>query len=392
MRILVLVLTVFLFFVWLGLKIQADPGYVLLAYQHWTLETPLWFAITSIVIGFLIFYMLMRLLNGLGTMTTRWRLWAKQRRLRRAHERTSRGLLAFAEGHWKAAERDLIKASQYTDMPLINYLAAARAAQELGEYEKRDDYLHKAHLLTPTAEVAVGLTQAQLQYSHQQLEQALATLRRIHDLAPKNTYVLRLLQKIYLELRDYESLEALLPELRKYRIISPANEDALMQTIYLGLLSKAEKENSAEMINAVWVRIPKEMKVQPAILGKYVTFLMRTHEMQPALNLLADGIKRGWNAQLVEDYGNIEGPDPAHQLTHAEAWLKSHPNDPALLLTLAKLCLRNQLWGKAKSYLETCLSVSPSPAAYWLLGQLSEKLGDNPKAWECYRNGLAIYQ
>src|SRR3990167_379310 len=250
MRILLLFLAVFLFFVWLGLKIQADPGYVLLAYQHWTVEMPLWAGITAIILGFVLFYIILRLLNQLGSITTRWRLWARQRRLRRAHERTSRGLLELAEGRFASAEKDLLRAAQYTDMPLINYLAAARAAQAQGQYERRDDYLHKAHLVTPSAEIAVGLTQAQLQYGHQQLEQALATLRRLHDLAPKNVCVLQLLQKIYLDLRDYESLEALLPQLRKYKVILAADATALEQTIFIGLLTKAEKENSIETVNA----------------------------------------------------------------------------------------------------------------------------------------------
>jgi HemY protein len=33
-------------------------------------------------------------------------------------------------------------------------------------------------------------------------------------------------------------------------------------------------------------------------------------------------------------------------------WLRSHARDPALLLTLGKLCMKQGLWGKAQSYIE----------------------------------------
>ena len=54
--------------VWLGLKIKADPGYALFAYQHWTVEMPLWFAGFLIFLTYLAFYALTRLLYNTGTL------------------------------------------------------------------------------------------------------------------------------------------------------------------------------------------------------------------------------------------------------------------------------------------------------------------------------------
>lgn len=390
MKLLVLFLSVLILFVWLGLKIQADPGYVLFAYQQWTVETPLWFAIAAIVVGFVLLHLLLRLLYRLGSVAGRWRVWAQQRRLRRAHERTSRGLIELAEGHWRAAEKDLLKAAQYTDMPLINYLSAARAAQELGEDERRDEYLHKAHLVMPSAEIAVGLTQAQLQFNHQQLEQALATLRRLHELAPKHPYILKLLQKIYLELQDYENLEALLPNLKKAKVLSPADMLLLQQKIYSGLLQQAEKAHDQTAVETVWNRMPKELQKEPIILTQYVRYLLKTKHEVLAEQLLRETLKKKWDETLVMYYGLVAGEESEKQLAQAEGWLKSHPENPALLLCLGRLCIRNSLWGKARSYLETCIALSPSAEAYSALAQLLEKMGEPEQASQCYRKGLLL--
>src|SRR3989338_642670 len=390
MKLLILFLSVLVLFVWLGLKIQNDPGYVLFAYDQWTIETPLWFVIAATVIFFILFYIILQFLIRLGNVATQFRTWAQQRRLRRAHERTSRCLMELAEGQWKLAEKNLLKAVQYTDMPLINYLSAARAAQELGEHERRDDYLHKAHLAMPSAEIAVGLTQAQLQFNHHQLEQALATLRRLHELSPKHIYILKLLQSIYLELRDYENLETLLPSLKKLKVLPGLEFDSLQQKTYIGLLKQAEKSHATEMVETVWQRIPKELQQEPSLLIVYAKHLMKEKKEVMAEQLIKEALKKHWNDDLVSLYGLVVGEHIDKQLSHAEQWLRFHGENPALLLCLGRLSIQNSLWGKARSYLETSLSFSPSAETYSVLAQLLEKMGEATQANQCYRKGLLL--
>ncbi len=51
-------------------------------------------------------------------------------------------------------------------------------------------------------------------------------------------------------------------------------------------------------------------------------------------------------------------------------------DDPALTLTLARLCIANKLWGKARNYLDASLTVEPSADAYAELGRLLVFLGE----------------
>ena len=87
-----------------------------------------------------------------------------------------------------------------------------------GEHERRDAYIRLAHENMPSADVAVSLTQAELQLADHQLEQALATLRHLRSVAPKHTYVLRLLRRLYEQLGDWEHLRELIPELRRRKV------------------------------------------------------------------------------------------------------------------------------------------------------------------------------
>jgi HemY protein len=105
---------------------------------------------------------------------------------------------------------------------------------------------------------------------------------------------------------------------------------------------------------------------------------------------MAVELNRAWRPPLVRLFGMIESSDPAKQLNRAEGWLRTHPDDPDLLLAAARLCLKNELWGKARSYLETAISLRPSPEAYEEYGRLLNQLGESDAAAEAYRAGLNL--
>jgi len=105
---------------------------------------------------------------------------------------------------------------------------------------------------------------------------------------------------------------------------------------------------------------------------------------------LATDLRREWRPRLVRLFGIVEGIDPPRQLKKAENWLKKHGEDPDLLLAAARLCLRNELWGKARSYLETVISIRPTPEAYQDYGSLLTQLGEGDAAADAYRSGLGL--
>jgi HemY protein len=106
--------------------------------------------------------------------------------------------------------------------------------------------------------------------------------------------------------------------------------------------------------------------------------------------VLRDQLRQTWNPRLVYRYGEVAAEDAAAQLSVAEGWLAEHPEDPVLLLTLGKISLRNALWGKARSYLESSIAQQPTPEAYRLLGSLLEQLQEPQQAAACYRQGIEL--
>ena len=388
MRTLIAAFLALLAAVLVTLWVKQDNGYVLIGYGTWTIEGSLALFTLGVLAMFILLHLSLRLLSRLWQMPEQVAEWRRKRRIQRAHRSLTRGLVELAEGRWKVAERHLTRHAEQSETPLINYLAAARAAQLQGEHGRRDDYLHLAHESMPSADVAVGLTQAELQLAHQQYEQALATLMHVRSLSPKHNYVLKLLKKLYENLGEWQKLEEILPDLRRRKVIGDKEFQALEGQV---LRERLKQESvSVDQLVHYWQSIPKDLRQDQSMLIEYCRRMLPLGAGPRVEPLIANALSRQWVSELVVLYGQIELNDPSHQLAVAEGWLKQHPEDAVLLLTLARLALKNKLWGKARSYLEASISIAPTPESYQQLGLLLERLGEPAKAAKCFRAGLGL--
>lgn len=374
--------------VFLGVSLGKDPGYVLISVNHWTIESTLLVSLLIVAIAFLLIHTLLILLRQTTQVSSNYRHWKTARRTQRAQAITRKGLIEFSEGYWSSARRHLLKALPDTDTPLLNYLTAARAAQEMGENQLRDDYLREAQQSVPDAKIAVELTQAQLQLANQQWEQALATLRHLQDMAPHHPYVLKLLMHLYQEVRDWPQLLGLLPDLKKNRVIDDAEFESLRRHAYRQAMSDLARQSQAEALTNMVQTLPKSLQYDADLMACYSDFLIRNQQMERAEAVLSRCLRRQYSDELITLYGHLNGDEK--QLLFAESLLKKQTDSAMLYLCLARLNMKNSLWGKAKTCFEKSLALKETPQAYAELGQLHEQFGEQDKACQAYRQGLAL--
>jgi HemY protein len=305
----------------------------------------------------------------------------------RSGNRLTKGLIEVAEGNFARGEKLLARAAGSSDAPLMNYLQAARAAHLQGQDERRDEWLRLAYENTPEASNAVLLTQAELQLDRQQYEQALATLRRLEENSRDHSYALALLGRLYFRLGDWDHLAAILPRLRKHGRVKPEVVDRWQIRVHRERFAAAA---DGPAVLGEWKAVDKRLRANLDVLDAYYLALIRTGQNEKAEKDLVSALKSDWRGPLVRLFGLVEGPDPSRQLRRAEGWLAKHGDDPDLLLAAARLCLRNELWGKARSYLETVLSLRPTPEAYQEYGRLLDRLGATNAASDAFRDGLDL--
>lgn len=114
----------------LGVQLNKDPGYVLIAINYWTIETTVWVAVFGIIILFIVLYLILRLCQKISHTPSSLTRWHSKRLAQKAQAITRKGLIEYSEGYWLKAKNHLIQALPNADTPLLNYLTAARAAQK----------------------------------------------------------------------------------------------------------------------------------------------------------------------------------------------------------------------------------------------------------------------
>ena len=375
------------------LVVKDDPGFVLIRYGDFSLETSLAFGIVAVAVIGLALQLLLRILLAIWRLPATLKKQAERRRIDKSRRLLNQGLIDLAEGRFEQAETSLIKLIDYAENPLLNYLAAARAAQQLGKYDQRDNYLKDAHDARPEAEVAIGVTQAELQLASSQTERALATLNHLRTLAPKHDYVLKLLAKLYFQIHEWSLLCELLPEVRRKKLFPEEKLRSYELSSFTGCLDHAARQTDDGTLDKAWAKLPRAYQTNADLILHYISLVNRfEHDSKKVADIVVRSIDQQWNSQLVDYYGKLKAEDGNGQLAKAESWLKEYGSNDILLLALGRICIRLKLWGKAQSYLEASIGSRPSAESCLELANLlkREELDSPEKACEYYQQGLEL--
>ncbi|MGB1272362.1 MAG: heme biosynthesis protein HemY, partial [Endozoicomonas sp.] len=127
-----------------------------------------------------------------------------------------------------------------------------------------------------------------------------------------------------------------------------------------------------------------------ALLFRYCHCLVLLGAEGKAELLLRENLANSYSESLVRLYGKIRGNDVKKQLLYGEKLLSERTNDPELLLALGRLSLRNELWEKAREYLEACLRLRKSIDVYNELGHLLAHLDEFETSSRYFQEGLLL--
>jgi HemY protein len=362
----------------------ADNGYVLINFHGYVFETSVPVLALLLVLAYLtirILVLVWRAPRHLGEA------WARAR-INYAGRQATKGYIALAEGRLARGERLLTRGARLSETPLLNYLAAARAAQMQGDRDRRDGWLRMACEHEPAAQDAVLLTQAELQLEDGQYAEALASLNRVRERHPTHAQALKLLGELHYRRKEWQPLADLLPLLRRQGNVPAEMLDEWCVDACGNIMTSTRLDRAA--LDKVWEEIPRHLRREPRLALTRAKALVACGAIEDAEVEIRRTLKERWSDALIDLYGDLAAADPAAHLKRIETWLKERPDDPALLLAAGRASVRHHLWGKARSYLETSLAIRPAPETYRAFGQLMTRVGESQSASKAYERGLAM--
>lgn len=370
----------------LGNVLLADPGYVAVRFAGRLVEMTAVSAILLLIVAYFVVRLILRAIHARSS----WRATQVARRKDRARRNLVVSLLELAEGKWESAEQTATRYVRDGDHPMVHYLIAARAAELQGSPQRRDEWLARA-LETPAESHAPALiTQAEFLMKHKQWEAARTALEQIELRGEQHAYALLLLSRIYRQTGEWQKLQALEPRLRSTRGIETSVADATVAQIYLDRLKAAGIARDASALRSAWSDMPKSLCERADIVVAYARAAIACGESDAAEKRLRELLKSEWDESAVHAYGELTTSEPLQTLERAESWLPAHSEDAMLLLTCARLSIRGELYGKARSYLETSIAIRPRLEAYQLLADLLEQLGERERASKALSDALAF--
>lgn len=355
--------------------LAADPGYVLISFAGWSAEATLLSGLLLAVLGWLALRLLLLLVRG------PFRLWRRRRRAK-ARERLAAAWVALQQGFPRRAEKLLQRATGDPVQRLAALGVAAECAERRGDAEAAQRYRQRLTDIDPRG---LGpLIEAQALLAAGQPERADELLGGLAEQGPLPPRGIELRARaLGASGRAAEAL-LLLPDLRRLR----AREGQPSLDIECELAASAlQQAGDGAELEALWDALPRPARAEPSVLQALTTAARRLRRDALAASELERALDRDWHDGLAACWGALEPSDAKRALKRGEKWLDKHPESGGLLLSLGRLCHREQLWGKAESFLQAALDGHPA-AAWEALGALYVDRGDHARAQQALRNAL----
>ena len=372
----------------IALLLLNSTGYVVIFSGRNRIELSLNLLLLIVVGGDLGFYAAARFVATLIAIPARVRAYREERTRSRLRQSLSDSLLAFFQGRYASAEKSAAAALSGAETKGVAAIIAARSAHELGRFNERERFLDQAKGSAPEVDQARLTTLADLLVSQGRHEEALAVLKDLSARDARNLRLLRLRLQAEQATRQWDAVLDTVDALARLGGIGPAEAATARRAAHLGNLARDSQDSAA--LTAYWKQLPVEMRTDPIVAATAARCHLALGNAGAAQGIIEQALEREWNPALVALYGEAAGEDALPQIERAENWLRAHARDPALLLALGKLCMRQELWGKAQSCIEASIALEPTHDGHMTLAALMEKIGKPQEAVLHFRKSAEL--
>ena len=180
----------------------------------------------------------------------------------------------------------------------------------------------------------------------------------------------------------------LIDQLERRGAFDSVHAGQLRRYAHLETLRRSSTDRRA--LEERWQKLDTRHKRDVKIAAAAARYFIALGNSEHTDSIIEQALETEWDSDLAGLYGVNQGGEVIRRIEHAEQWLRSHPRDAVLLLTLGRLCAQQDLWGKEQSYFEASLSLEATHSAHIGLAELNERLGNTAVAQRHYRAGLDL--
>ncbi|MFP6559875.1 heme biosynthesis protein HemY [Paraburkholderia sp. B3] len=365
-----------------------DAGQVLFVYPPYRVDVSLNLFIVGVIVAFLLLYAILRFARNIVTMPRRVAAYRARMRTEKANSALRDAVGNLYAGRFSRAEKAARDSLSEEKNKGAAGLIAALAAHRLHEYARRDEWL--AQVDDADLQEARLMATADMRADGRDADGALAALTEMRSQGGRRIHAQQIALRAQQQLKNWSEVLKLVKTLEKREALHPAVAVRLRQLAAENLLR--DRRHNADALLELWQSLSPVERHSPRLADCAAELLIALDRQNDARKIVEEALAQNWDARLLRRYPDTSGADALPLIQKAEGWRKDRPEDGDLLFALGRLCLKQQLWGKAQSFLEAALKSADATdneplkiRSHRALARLHEQLGDSGKAASHYR-------
>ncbi|TDR31146.1 heme biosynthesis HemY N-terminal domain-containing protein [Hydromonas duriensis] len=350
------------------------------------------FAILFLIL-IVLFSVIWRMYRATMGLPSRWRDSRAKKREYRSIAAVQTATIALHEGRWAHAHNAAKVAAKLPQSAGLAALigaasahAQAKPAEALAWLAQLDGndvfsdakYLQQAEMALKTNDSSLALTA---------LDKASATVRK-HSLRFRDLQIQAHAQSGHW----HEVLQ--LAKDKKWGVAQGIKDQWFIQAT-LGLVK--DEAVSATYLRGIYKDMSQGVRAHDEVLSAYAQAMITRGEKAEARRVLEEAQRDNWRPDLLKAYvAAADENSVTAQLKMIEVWENQRntegKKDAQLLCAAGLLCLKAQLWGRAKANFQNSLNITPSIQAHFGLAQTYRAVGDasNAQLEEAKAAALAV--
>jgi HemY protein len=375
-----------------ALLLQINAGNVAFFVPPYRLDVSLNVVLLVLLVLLAVTYWGARALQKVVDFPERVRLYRARREEVGGQQALVEAVRSLLEGRFARAEKAARAAQSSTSTAGVAALIGARAAHRMQEYERRDDWLHRAgddrHVDT-----ARLVASAEMWTEQRENDAALGAIDQLRGSGARHLHALRIALNANLQSGRWKEALKALRSLEKRSALHPVLARKLKVAVYREQLMAQRYEPAA--LETAWEAIPAPDRALPEVAFEAARLFNLAGRGGRAAEAIEQALalpREQWDEScepLLNEYARAQSFPARDQLERVEQWLAAGGQEDrlraVLLRTAGVLCLREQLWGKSRSYLAESLQIEKAPATLVALARLAEAVGDEAEAAQHFR-------
>jgi heme biosynthesis-associated TPR repeat protein len=371
----------------LGVLFTGDPGYILIIFKQWQIQTSLVVILLSIITILFLFKFAVELVKILCFLPAKITKAIRSIRFHSQEKQLEKGMEAYFQEQWQDAVLQLQHQPHKEMWPV--QLLAAEAAQNEGKLEIRDQFIENALLSSPKTRNSILLFQAKLQFNQKQFEQAQATLNSLpldfqSQSTPWNLLQLKLDEHFQQDEVGLQRLKAKKSLLQRH----PQFEEFYL-TFLTNCIKKAIQNQKVEQAYTLYKQAPKNIQLSPVLLLTLAPHLDINQKAQKDIyKQIKKTLKIQIDNRLLQNI--VDYPERQDWLSFLEKLTEHHPRHALLFTVIGQLKAKQKLWGSALASLRTSIEIHPTSLAYSEMANIYTQLEQHDDSIIAMQNALEL--